>query len=264
MAAIPPSAVTFDEGAPGYEQIMARALLPVAAEVVRRASLRPDERVLDVGTGTGITLAAAAGEGRRLVGLDGAPHMLDLARKRLPQATFVHADFAAMPFPDGQFDVVLSSHALLFAEDRVAVLREMRRVARPGARLSLSVPGPEGVTPTSIFGPIYTRYGIDVAGSYPKTDELAAWATDAGWTGIETAADPTVAIHLPDETAFRTWRSLGARGQATRDWSAERHESLTRDMLAVAPQQPDGSFRLPFGALYLSARAPDAGVSSAV
>jgi ubiquinone/menaquinone biosynthesis C-methylase UbiE len=264
MAAIPPAAVSFDEGAPGYEQIVARALLPVAGEVVRRAALRPGELVLDVGTGTGITLAAAAGDGRQLVGLDAAPHMLQIARKRLPGAAFVLGDFAAMPFPDGRYDAVLSSHALLFADDRVAVLREMRRVARAGARLSLSVPGPVEATPAAMFDPIYARYGIATAGRYPEAGELAAWAAAAGWVGVETAADPTVAIRLPDEAAFRTWRNLGARGQATRGWTPEQHEALTQDMLAGAPQQPDGSFRLPFGALYLSARAPDTSAASAV
>lgn len=264
MTAIPPAAVSFDEGAAGYEQIMATALLPVAAEVARRAALRPSELVLDVGTGTGITLAAAAGEGRTLVGLDAAPRMLRIARERVPEAVLVRGDFAAMPFPDGQFDVVLSSHALLFADDRVAVLREMLRVARADARLSLSVPGPEEATPTAFFGPVYQRYGIVTAGRYPRPDEVGRWAAAAGWDEIETSADPTVGIPLGDEAAFRIWRGLGARGQVTRGWTVEQHEALTRDMLAVAPRQPDGSFRLPFGALYLSARAPGSGHSKAM
>jgi len=259
-AAIPPAALTFEEGASGYEQIMAQALLPVAAEVARRGELQPDELVLDVGTGTGITLAAAAGGNRTLVGLDAAPRMLRIAQHRVPDAVLVIADFAAMPFPDAQFDVILSSHALLFADDRVAVLREIRRVTRPGGRLSLSVPGPVDATPTSIFGSIYERHGITTAGSYPDADELAAWADAAGWLEIETSADPTIGIPIPDEAAFRTWRGLGARGQATREWTPAQHEALTRKMLEVAPRQPDGSFRLPFGALYLNARAGGAPV----
>jgi hypothetical protein len=64
-------------------------------------------------------------------------------------------------------------------------------------------------------------------------------------------------VHLPDEAAFRMWRSLGARGAATRDWSPERNEALTNEMLAATPRQPDGSMRLPFGALYLTAVAPE-------
>jgi SAM-dependent methyltransferase len=255
MALIPPAALTFEQGAPGYQATMAKALAPVAAEVMRRAALQPGELVLDVGAGTGNALAAAAGEGRTLVGLDGSPAMLAIARERVAGAVLVVGDFGAMPFLDGLFDVIASCHALLFADDRVAVLREMRRVVRPGGRLSLSVPGPEELTPTSIYGPIYERHEIAVAQSYPTEADLAGWAEAAGWGSVETQADPTVAIHLPDEAAFRTWRSLGARGALTRDWPPERQEALTLEMLAVTPRQPDGSIRLPFGALFVSAVA---------
>jgi SAM-dependent methyltransferase len=253
---IPAAAVTFELGAPGYEATMARALLPVAAEVVRRAGLRPGELVLDVGTGTGNALAAAAGDGRTLVGLDASPAMLAIAHERAGGAVLVVGDFAAMPFPDRQFDAVVSTHALLFADDRVAVLREVRRVVRGGGRLSLSVPGPVQVTPTTIYGSIYERHGLATAGNYPTLAELAGWAEAAGWADVQVAADPAVVIYLPDEAAFRTWRSLGARGALTRDWTSEQNEALTQQMLAVTPRQPDGSIRLPFGALYLTAIAP--------
>ncbi|HYM53259.1 MAG TPA: methyltransferase domain-containing protein [Candidatus Dormibacteraeota bacterium] len=255
---IPKAAVTFDEGAPGYEVTVGRALLPVAAQVVRNAALQPGERVLDVGTGTGNTLVEAAGEGRTLVGLDAAPAMLAIAKQRLPDAELIQGDFGAMPFPDGMFDVIVSSHALLFADDRVAVLREMRRVARAGGRLSLSVPGPGEATFGSIFASIWERYGIaTTVGDYPTAAELAGWAESAGWAEVNTSADPSIAVHLPDEAAFRTWRSLGSRGAATRDWTPEQQEALTQEMLTSTPREPDGSIRLPFGALYLTARAPE-------
>lgn len=255
--AIPPAAITFELGAPGYEATMARALLPVAGEVVRRAGLLPGELVLDVGTGTGNALVAAAGEGRTLVGLDASPAMLSIARQRVGGAVLVVGDFAAMSFPDRQFDVVVSTHALLFADDRVAVLSEIRRVIRAGGRLSLSVPGPVEVTPTIIYGPIYERHGIATAGRYPTLEEVAGWAHAAGWADIQASADPSIGIDLPDEAAFRTWRSLGTRGAATHDWTPEQNEALTQEMLAVTPRQPDGSIRLPFGALYLTALAPE-------
>ena len=253
---IPRAAVAFHERASGYEATVGRALVPVAAQVVHNAALRPGELLLDVGTGTGNTLVAAAGDNRSLVGLDAAPAMLAIARQRLPDASLVAADFAAMPFPDGRFDVVVSSHALLFADDRIAVLREMRRVTRSGGRLSLSVPGPMEATYTPGYAPIYERYGIATVGHYPTAEELAAWAAEAGWAEVEVSADPSVVINLPDEAAFRTWRSLGSRGTATRDWTPEQNETLTREMLALTPRQPDGSISLPFGALYLTARAP--------
>jgi SAM-dependent methyltransferase len=224
--------------------------------VVRRARLRPAERVIDIGTGTGTAAAIALGEGRSVTGVDAAPGMLAIARREVPGAEFVEADFAALPLADGSVDVVLAAHALLFAEDRVAVLREWRRITRPGGRISLSVPGPSSVVPTAIFGPVYDRYGITWGDDYPELADLQRWAAGAGWSEIETAADPTAAIPLADEAAFRIWLRVGARGRATRDWSAERREQFVRDLLAVAPRDASGAIRLQFGALFLRAVNP--------
>ena len=89
---------------------------------------------------------------------------------------------------------------------------------------------------------------------YPVAAELAGWARDAGWTNAAVDQDPTVAIRLPDADAFATWRRTGSRGAATAGWSEEQHAALTADMLAVTPRQPDGSYAIPFGAFYLTAR----------
>jgi SAM-dependent methyltransferase len=234
---------------------MAPALQPVAAEVVRRASLHAHDRVLDVGTGGGIAAAAAVGDGRTVVGVDVAEGMLELARRDVPAVSFQRMDFEQLGFGAGSFDVVVACHVLLFATDRVAALREWRRVVRPGGRLSLSVPGPDPVTPSAVYGEIYGRHGIHASGRYPTRGQLAAWAKDAGWLQLQIAADSNHVIQLPDEAAFRVWRSIGSRGAATADWSPEQHEALTREMLAVTPRGEDGSLRIPFGVLYLSASA---------
>jgi SAM-dependent methyltransferase len=244
----------FDETAAGYAATMAPSLRPIAAEVVRRAALRPAERVLDAGTGTGIAAAAARGESRQIVGVDLAPGMLAVARQEVDGVTFREADFAALPFEDARFDVVIASHALLFAADRVAALREWLRVTRPRGRLSLSVPGPTSRTPTAIYAEIYERHGIDTSDRYPTLASLRRWAEDAGWVDAGTDADPTTAIVLPDEAAFRTWRTIGSRGAATAHYTQDEHDALTDAMLRVTPRTEDGALRIPFGALYLSAR----------
>ena len=189
-----------------------------------------------------------------MIGLDAAPGMLSIARRQTPGVDFVEADFSRIPLPDGAVDVVTAVHALLFADDRVGALREWRRVTRPGGRLSLSVPGPNDVVPTTVFADVYDRYGITFGDDYPLPADLVGWARDAGWDDVAVDSDPTTVIPLADEVAFRAWLRVGANGRATAAWSPERAR-------AVRPR-PDGgratrrcrAFRLPFGTIYLTAR----------
>ncbi len=247
-------AAAFSETADAYQATMAPALAPVAAEVVRRAALLAGETVVDVGCGTGNASALALGEGRRVTGVDGAPGMLAIARERVPDAEFIEADFTTLPLADGHADVTLAVHALLFADDRVAALREWLRVTRSGGRLSLSVPGPGDVVPATVLGSVYDAYGIEWGDDYPTPDEVAGWGSAAGWSDVDVATDPTMGIPLANDQAFRTWLRVGARNRLTGSWSDTRREAFARDLMAAAPRDAGGGYRLPFGAIYLTAR----------
>lgn len=250
------SAQRFSETAVAYAATMAPSLRPIAEAVVRRAQLQPGERVLDAGTGTGSAAAAARGEGREVIGVDAAPGMLEIARREVPGVRFEEMDFAALRFDDASVDVVLAAHSLLFATDQEAVLAEWLRVTAPGGRLSLSVPGPRDLTPTAIYGEIYKRRGVGASADYPTPSSLVELAEAAGWADVEADDDPSTAILLPDAAAFRLWREIGARGAGSAEFTPDQHRALTDEMLAVTPRTADGGFRIPFGALYLTARRP--------
>lgn len=251
----PPSRVdVLSATARAYADTVGRALEPVARQVVARATLRAGERVLDIATGTGNGAEAAIGEGRRVVGVDAAAGMLQIARNRVPGAEFVEAEFGALPFEDATFDVVIAVHAINFAADPGAVLREWRRAATDTARLSLSFPGPRERLPVSLYGEVWARYGLRLPEETPMDAVLAA-AEGAGWHVRSTDADPTVEVVLADVDAFHRWRSTGSRGRATAGWSPDRLEALDADMLAVTPRAPGGELRIPFGALFLTATA---------
>ncbi len=130
-----------------YERYMVPALFAPAAEhLLAVARLRPGERVLDVGTGTGIVARLAApnvGPTGSVAGLDASSAMLSVARAMAAKEGLTidwdEGQAEALPYPDECFDQVLSQFALMFFADRHTALAEVRRVLIPGRRMVLSV-----------------------------------------------------------------------------------------------------------------------------
>jgi ubiquinone/menaquinone biosynthesis C-methylase UbiE len=89
----------------------------------------PPARVLDVACGTGFLTQHLRGE---LVALDQSARMVEIAAARLPRARVLQGDVAPLPFDDGAFDRVFTSHFLhhLPPEQRAAFVAEARRVGR--------------------------------------------------------------------------------------------------------------------------------------
>jgi len=244
----------FSETAANYAISMAPSLRTMAVRVVQHAQLGAGERILDCGTGTGIGAAASLTAGRQVVGVDAAAGMLAIARREVPGARFIQADFNKLPFPKGSFDAVISVHALHFATDPVATLAEWRRVTRAGGRLSLSVPGPRAAMAFSIYDPVYRKHDLYRKVAVPTRAKLVAWARAAGWTHPVVEADPTTTIRLAGPESFGAWLRTGTRAVATRRLSATRLAALEADLLAATPVAPDGMLHIPFGTLYLTAR----------
>ncbi|MFY1673745.1 demethylmenaquinone methyltransferase [Plantactinospora sp. WMMB334] len=117
--------------------------------------LRPGDRVLDVGAGTGVSTAELATSGAYAVGLDLSIGMLRAGRRSRPEVPLLAGDALRLPFPDEAFDAVTISLALRNVVDTGAALREMARVTRPGGRLVVC----EFSTPTNpVFRTVYLSY----------------------------------------------------------------------------------------------------------
>jgi ubiquinone/menaquinone biosynthesis C-methylase UbiE len=123
----------------GRERAFRRKILSIAG-------LSPGQSVLDVGCGTG-TLAILAkehvGPAGAVHGIDASPEMIARARRKAKSTridvAFENAVVESLPFPDGKFDVVLSTLMLhhLPRAGREQCAREMRRVLAPGGRVVL-------------------------------------------------------------------------------------------------------------------------------
>jgi arsenite methyltransferase len=113
-------------------------------ETLRALALQPGERVLDIGSGPGLLvaeMAEAVGQSGRVAGLEISDSMLALGRRRCADSSirervaFVKADAVALPFPDGTFDVTVSTQVYEYVADLKAALAELHRVLRPGGRV---------------------------------------------------------------------------------------------------------------------------------
>ena len=108
-------------------------------------TLRPGERVVDVGSGGGIDSLIAAkmvGPGGRVIGVDMTPAMLAKARTSASSADITNVEFRegfgeSLAVEDGWADVVISNGVLNLMPDKDAALREMARVLKPGGRLQI-------------------------------------------------------------------------------------------------------------------------------
>nr|WP_311170994.1 methyltransferase domain-containing protein [Halobellus sp. ZY16] len=92
-----------------------------------------DERILDLGCGTGHLTARIADSDAEVVGLDRSAEMIETARERFPDHRFVQADARDFAFAE-PFDAVFSNAVLHWIDDQEAVLDSVTDVLRPGGR----------------------------------------------------------------------------------------------------------------------------------
>jgi ubiquinone/menaquinone biosynthesis C-methylase UbiE len=118
-------------------------------ELVEACGISAGQRVLDIAAGTGNTAIRAAEAGARVVASDLTPENFEAGRRearvRGVELEWVEADAEALPFAEGEFDVVTSSFGAIFAPRHQAVADEMLRVCRPGGTIGMLNFTPEGL-----------------------------------------------------------------------------------------------------------------------
>jgi ubiquinone/menaquinone biosynthesis C-methylase UbiE len=143
-------------GAGTYERLAAR-LAPVQDQLVNLLKVGPNDRVLDLATGTGEVAVRAARRGATVTGIDITEPMLAKARERAAEEkleiAFDLGDVEYLPYEDACFDVLVSNFGLVFAPDHANVAAELSRVCCKGGRLGFSAwkPNPK-------LGELYRRF----------------------------------------------------------------------------------------------------------
>jgi SAM-dependent methyltransferase len=133
---------------------------PGAARLVRFAGVAEGMKVLDAGCGTGVVAITAAGLGAQVKALDLTPQLLERARENAAiaevEVEWREGDVEELPFADGEFDVVVSQFAHMFAPRPEVALREMLRVLRPGGTIAFSTWPPDSVV--GLSAQLHARY----------------------------------------------------------------------------------------------------------
>jgi SAM-dependent methyltransferase len=160
------------------------------------ADLHAGERVIDLGSGSGMDAFLAAtlvGPSGSVVGVDFTPEQVEKARRLAAEADVGNVDFRRgriedVPAEDGGFDCVISNGVINLAADKKLVFAEVARVLRPGGRMAIA----DIVTETQLTDAIVCDADLWAAciGGAAQVDTYRAAIEDAGLDVVEVVTNP--------------------------------------------------------------------------
>jgi len=116
--------------------------IPMYQAVLKRLEVE-EQMLLDAGCGSGLFLSMASAAGAWITGIDAAPGLLEICRKRLPGTTLLMEDLEAMPFGDETFDVVTGFNSFHHAGSFESALAEATRVTKKHGKVVIGIWGKE-------------------------------------------------------------------------------------------------------------------------
>ncbi len=240
-------------------------LSTVASAVVERAKLRAEDRVLDIGCGTGaVSLLAASlvGPKGHVLATDIAAPFVARVKDRagdVPQVQTMLADAQTATWPDPPFDIALSRFGVMFFSDRAAAFANIARALRPGGRVVFAAWGRTEDNPywqvprdqiDRMLGP-RPRPAPNASGPMGLADR--DWALDhLNAAGLADVAVETMEVPLLHDGGAAGAADLSLRigpavrpmaeADATPDMLADYKTAVTR---AFQPYETDGQARIP-------------------
>jgi SAM-dependent methyltransferase len=239
-----------------------RQLSPLGLQAIAALAPAPDEVILDIGCGCGQTvvqLAERVGAGGRVIGVDIAPLLLDIARRRtagLAQARLVEADAQRLDLPGQSVDAIFSRFGVMAIADPAAAFANFRRMLKPGGRLAFVCWRSLGENELDLLP-------LQVAGLEALADPTPFSFADAGYirTLLETSGFAQVTIEGRDEMVSsggvdemaEVLLRVGALGKILRQTPALRTAAEPRVRAALSERVSNGRVALSAAAWIVTA-----------
>ena len=251
-----------------YHEFARATVWQLGPVLVEACGIAPGQRVLDVAAGTGNVAIRAARAGATVTAADLTPENFEAGRRAAQadgvELRWVEADAEALPFEDGEFDVVTSCFGVMFAPDHRAAAEELLRVCRSGGTIGMINFTPEG-TGGDFFRTLSPYAPPAPAGALPPF----LWGSEEhvrGLFGLRVASlEMTRRQYVETAPSARAYvdlfkRSFGpivAMAASVAD-QPERAAQLDRDLMEyVARSRPgagDGPVQVPYEYLLVKAR----------
>ena len=180
-----------------------------ALELIAGLELTGGESVIDLGCGDGKVTARLAGRlpHGRVLGIDSAPSMIDLARQKFPPDRHPNLQFRRLDFRDldfqEEFDVAFSNASLHWVKDQRRVLIRVSRALRLGGRILFQMGGAgnarqvieilDELTVQARWQPWFAEFNFPYGFYHPR--DYGAWAVEAGLKILRNELIPKDMVH---------------------------------------------------------------------
>lgn len=219
----PPESAELDRIRNFYDSLYYRDAAPGGrvpghyVRLARRIGIRPGQRILDVACGTGAWLRAAANCGATPAGIDLSAKAIGICRIEMPKGLFHTGPAEKLPFDNASFDVVSCLGSIEHFVDPLRALREMVRVATPGATFVLVVPNAGFLTRRlGLYGGTHQAAVREVVRTLQAWSELFAqgglcveerWKDlhVLSWSWIASAGAWSIPVRVAQALALAVW-----------------------------------------------------------
>lgn len=246
---------------------VSKLLPPAGRRVLDLAGVKAGMDVVDVGCGSGGTVAIpAALLGASVVGVDVTPELFDDAVRREAEAgvqvAWVEGAAASLPLPDDSVDRVLSTFGHAFEPDHAGAAEELVRVCRPGGVIAAAMWTPEGIQ-----GRMFATVGRHMPAPPAGFEPPVLWGTEEHWHELVGSRGVALEFHRetlvleaedPDAYQAEFERNFGPLVVARR-LLGDRFDALHADLAALmadANTATDGSIRAELEYLIAVGRVP--------